>query len=351
MTSISSPKKVLGQNLRFSDRVEDVFGPDPGLIRLRSAWRTTISGAVTLATPYFLSAGDKKSGFMVMSLAFMAAMVANTAVTDPTRMRQTVTIAFMEIPAIAAVALSALLRPWAPADGIVFVLVTGLSVWMRKLGPRASALGAIAFFSYFEGEIVHPPLTLLPQLAAGVAIALATTVLLKFVVLRDRPEKVLGRLQAHIVRHLRRILVLSKDRLSPEGRQDSRSDDRLHAEIAKLADAQLLAQAQIEKLLPPGERQATLREILFDVYLAAEEVIRESGDVTEPNVRAAGREHIESLLAVLDSRQPAPKPPAQPDEPLLADLGRLQGTIRALFERLQANTGPLERGSWREGVR
>ena len=334
---------------RLADRVEDVFGPDPGLIRLRAAWRTTIAGAVTLATPYFLSAGDKKSGFMVMSLAFMAAMVASTAVTDPTRWGQTATIALMEIPAIGAVALSAFLHPWGPVGGIVFVLLTGLCVWARRWVAAGLRLRRDCVLQLFRRRDRPPASEPAPATRSRSG---------------DRPRRDHSAQVrppsrspgkhpwSPAVSYLASSQARSRAVEGPPERARARcfrpcAAIQSEAEIAKIADAHLLARAQIEKLLPDGERQAKLQQTLFDVHLAAEEVIRESDDVEEPRVRAEARELIDSLAQALDEEKPVSNSTRR-DEPLLAELGRLQEAVNGLFDSLGANSAELSKGSWRE---
>ena len=54
----------------------------------------------------------------------------------------------------------------------VFILISGLAVWVRRFGPRATAVGTLAFFTYFFTLFMHPRPEDLPAfclIAAGAA--------------------------------------------------------------------------------------------------------------------------------------------------------------------------------------
>ena len=299
--------------------VEAVFGPDPGLLRLRTAGRTVLSAATTLTALLLLYGNAGTRAAAPIALGFMVSNFANMSVRDQKPWQQGLSLALLALPALGCVALSSFLSAWPWAADLGFVAVIAAATLARMLGPRGMSMGMVAFISYFIGVVTRPPLWELPQMAVAVSIAIAAAGFIRIVVLPDRPRAALRQVRVHIRRRVNRILsevdeVLSSDATRPTPRQEEARRHRMHREIARLNDALLIAEDQIEELEETESEELTVRERFFALELAAERLMRLAARHRHAPDRAIVRAQIAELqeflstnrtLSMLDAAKPA----------------------------------------------
>lgn len=74
-----------------------------------------------------------------------------------------------------------------------FVLLSGVAVWIRRFGARATAVGTLSFFAYFFTLFMHPDPRELPAFCLIAAGAASTQLLMKLIMWFGRhPERELG---------------------------------------------------------------------------------------------------------------------------------------------------------------
>ncbi|MGW8591660.1 FUSC family protein [Dietzia sp. NPDC055877] len=75
----------------------------------------------------------------------------------------------------------------------VFVLISGITVWVRRFGARATAVGTLAFFAYFFTLFIHPSPKDLPAFCLIAAGAAGMQFVMKLIMWLGRhPERELG---------------------------------------------------------------------------------------------------------------------------------------------------------------
>ncbi|MGD9990961.1 FUSC family protein [Pseudonocardia sp.] len=168
-------------------------GVDPGLGRLRMA--ATATAAMVLAA-LVMAVVRAVTGQPVTVLLFAAvvAMVANLSVNEPDLPARRLTTALMLLPAAAAITAGTLLAPTPVLADVVFVLVMGGAVWVRRFGPRGFALGMGAFMPYFFTQFLQASVAELPWLLLAAVVGIGSTLLLRGWLFAERPERVLERL-------------------------------------------------------------------------------------------------------------------------------------------------------------
>lgn len=110
------------------------------------------------------------SGLLAMSV--FLSLMSGLFVKDATAPARVVTTALL-LPTLALVPiLATLLQSQRLVLLAVFVLISGVAVWVRRFGSRATALGTLTFFAYFFTLFMHPDPEELPAfclIAAGAA--------------------------------------------------------------------------------------------------------------------------------------------------------------------------------------
>ncbi len=239
---------------------------DPGSLRLRMAATTVATVALALAVLAKL-AGLTGQPITVALLGVVVAMISSVAVNDQEPRQRVLTTALLPLPAVAAVTLGALLAPHLFSSDAVFVVIMMATVYMRRFGPRGMALGMVAFITYFFALFLHATLAQLPALAVAVVIGVACSLLMRNVVVRDRPERELARLLRAFRARLGAVIGAAADGLV-DGSLTPRSRGRLQHLLIRLNDAALMVENRIDDAV--GSEPA-LR--VFDAELATERLV------------------------------------------------------------------------------
>ncbi|MFE4258075.1 FUSC family protein [Streptomyces sp. NPDC056883] len=174
--------------------VRDVLdATDPGLVRLVGAAHTVGAICLTLAalwalgfdTPFLVAAGS-------------SALVWSMVLTGPKEGEQAVTHALGLPAALLAATAAVLLAPYPVWSGAVFVVLLFVTVYVRRYGPRGTALGMNAFQMYFVMQFVRLPDEQLPRLWAALLVAFACGAVVRFVLLRTSPARSFARLRRSV---------------------------------------------------------------------------------------------------------------------------------------------------------
>ncbi|MEU6298120.1 FUSC family protein [Streptomyces erythrochromogenes] len=166
---------------------------DPGLVRLVGAAHTVGAICLTLAvlwalgfaTPFLVAAGS-------------SALVWSMVLTGPREAEQAVTHALGLPAALLSATAAVLLAPHPVVSGAVFVVLLFATVYVRRYGPRGTALGMNAFQMYFVMQFVPLPADELPLLWAALAVAFGCGAFVRFVLLRTSPDRSFVRLRRSV---------------------------------------------------------------------------------------------------------------------------------------------------------
>ncbi|SNR25196.1 FUSC family protein [Blastococcus mobilis] len=281
-----------------------LLGADPGLIRLRSAGRTTVALAVVLAVLALLAAvaGQPSSGVMVGALVAMAPALSPPDL-DPRHRRFTTVL----LVAVAATTLSAgaLLAPHRLAGGLGLVLVSTMAFYVQRFGSRGTVLGTGALLAYFAALVVGPPPGQLPWLVTAVAVGAGTGHLVLGSVLLDRPDRVLPRTLAAFQVRVGAVVDAVDDAVRA-GRADERLLGRLRTRSARLNETALTVHGQLTQHRDDTGRPLDvdveqLLRVVFDAELAAErlgssaERVAATVEEISPAVRARLHDALEAV--------------------------------------------------------
>jgi hypothetical protein len=349
----------------FYERAQNwTIGSDPGLLRLRMAGRTTVALVCALAILFLLTKATGQP-VTVALLGVLITMVSGRAVNEPDPRQQKITMALLPLPAALCITIGTLLAPHKFAADIVFVVVVFTSVYVRRFGPRGRALGMVSFMAYFFTLYLRATLGELPWLVGAVLVGTACSFAVGSYVLPDKPEHVL-RATVRSLRARMAIVIDTTAEVLNTGRVDERRRRRLRIRTARLNEAALLVQSQIEdKVNPsavwPGVNGTQLAQWLFDAELTVEQVATagaraaiitcEDATAIPPGTRAAltaalgrlasairspqtgGLQHAADLARQLLDQRPRPTAADSPGEIAVRRLAvAIMATARATAE-------------------
>lgn len=283
---------------------------DPGLLRLMAGLRTVGAIALTLAV---LAALHTDVTHMVAGA--MAAMVATFAIREKDVRGQAVTLALGLPVALAAVSLAALLHNMVVAGDLFFIVLIFGAVYSRRFGDRGTALGLIGFQIYFVSLFVSATVSSLPLLYGTLAIAFACSAVVRFAVVPETPERVLGRLRDAFRARLAQLVDTQAELLDAEPDQLEKVLDDLRRGTARLHETALMIQGRLEEGTRDPATAALVQRRVADAEIAAERL-----GVLLLNARSA--ERADTLTLHLPH---APVP--EPSKRLYAD-GDATATLR-----------------------
>ncbi|MCX3058245.1 FUSC family protein [Streptomyces beihaiensis] len=238
---------------------------DPGLLRLAAGLRTVAAIGLTLAVLALLG-----SPVAHMVAGAMTAMVGTFAIREKTVRGQAVTLALGLPVALAAMALGAMLHGMVVVSDVSFVALIFGAVYCRRFGDRGTALGLIGFQVYFVSLFVGASVGQLPRLSGVLAIALACGAVARFALVRETPQRVLGRLREAFRARLAQ-LVDAQTRLldaAPEDLDDVL--DELRRRTARVHEVALLIQGRLEDGTRDAAAASLIQRRVADAEVAAE---------------------------------------------------------------------------------
>lgn len=242
---------------------------DPGLARLWLATRTTLTVALALGVLFGLKRFVGLPVTVVM-LGAMIGMLSSMAVHDAEPAQQRITTLLLPLPAAVAIVLGAFLAPhWLMADA-VFLLVMFLATWARRFGPRWMAFGMIAFIAYFFSIFLGASVDQLPWMGLALVIGALCAYVMRFMVLREHPERTQRRLLRAFTAHLAPVID-SVSQAVAAGDWDDDGRRSLRRNVLHLNECALMVEDQAGQV---GGQQRSADAIanlkIFDVELAAE---------------------------------------------------------------------------------
>ncbi len=169
---------------------------------------------------------------------------------------------------------------------VVFVAVAVLAVWLQRFGPRGVALGMLAFISYFIGLFLRLTPDQIPWAALSIAIGTGSGALVRFLALRDRPDREVPRMLRAVRARAERAAEAAVRAAGVPEPEDPRRR-RLRRRLLDLSETAAVVDAQLEEDdAGYGAGADRLRQRVFDATLAVEEL----GD-TAVRHGSDGRQH------------------------------------------------------------
>lgn len=129
------------------------------------------------------------SDHALLAMGPFLALFSGLVVKDSTRRDRLITTALLVFPLVTTLSLGALLDRWRAVEIVVFIGIAGTATWLRKYGPRANALGMMAFFGMFFAVFLRPPVKELPQFWLVAACAVGSVLLINLTLLRRVPRR------------------------------------------------------------------------------------------------------------------------------------------------------------------
>lgn len=259
---------------------------DPGFRRLRFAGRCTLALVLAMVAAGLAAhlAGGPVS--VVTTLGGTLALFASMLMQDP-RPRVVLFMAGLMLPVSALAAVGSAAMADASRAGLLGVMVLGTG--LQRFGPLGTAVGVVAFVSWFYALLAGARVDQWPWILLTCAVAVGAALTVRLVLVREHPTRDLQRLTRAFHARLGRLLEAL-------GRGDP--EDVLVQRQADLEDTALA----IERLLhvPGAEAPEGLRRRLFRTELAVAGLLRTRrvapADEREAQ-QATARAWAEDLLA------------------------------------------------------
>ncbi|MEU5523026.1 FUSC family protein [Streptomyces sp. NPDC047860] len=238
---------------------------DPGLLRLTAALRTVGAIALTLAVLASL-------GFDITRLVAgaMTAMVATFAIRERQRGAQAVTLAFGLPLALVSASLGAVLGERGLVGEAFFVVLIFCAVYSRRFGDRGTALGLIGFQAYFVSLFVGASVSELPGLWVALAVAFASSALVRFAVLPVTPTRVLERLRQAFRARLGQLVSAHLALLDAGPDEVDKALEEVREGTARLHETALMIQSRLEEGTPDEQTARLVQRRIADAEIAAE---------------------------------------------------------------------------------
>ncbi len=278
------------------------IGSDPGLLRLRMAVRTTGALGTSLLVLFLLTKATGQP-LTVALLGAVVTMIAARSVNEPDPRQQRITLALLPLPTALAITAAALVSPHPVVGDILFVVVVFIAAYVRRFGPRGTALGMVTFMSYFFSLYLQAKFAELPWLIGSTIVGTLCSYLWSAFILPDRPESVLR----ESIRSLRARMAIVVDTTADIvriGNPDERRQRRLRIRTRRLNETALTVQAQIEdrvdpSALWPGVSGEDLALWLFDAELTVERLAIAGTRAALADLPAATRAELADTVALL----------------------------------------------------
>ncbi|MDV6262624.1 FUSC family protein [Rhodococcoides yunnanense] len=241
---------------------------DPGQVRLRSASATTLTVLLAMVI-LLLTTRAIGQPVTVAMLGTVVAMQASAAVKDKDQHSRLITTALMALPASAAVTLASLLSELGKVADVGFIAVLFAAVWVRRFGPRGTALGMVAFISYFFALFLRATPGQLPMLIAAILGGLAIALFVRAVIFPDRPIVEVRRL-------LFAMRAVSVSVLEAASAGEGRDLNLLRRRLDRLGNTALMIDDWLDRhdagqLLSVTSTDLSLR--VFDAQIATEQLV------------------------------------------------------------------------------
>ncbi|MYS22288.1 FUSC family protein [Streptomyces sp. SID4948] len=258
----------------------------------------------------------------------LASMVSTFGVRDKRVRDQAVTLALCLPTALVSVSLGAELNPHIVVGDLFFVLLIFTSAYLRRFGDRGGSVGLIGFQIYFLSLFVHAGPGDLPSLWRSLAIAFASSALVRFAILPETPERTLRRLRQAFRARAAQLVATQVDVLEADPERLDNAVADLRKDIARLHETALMIQARLDEGSTDEATAAQLQRRVADAELAAERL-----GVLVLNARSAERADT-IVLHLPEAALPAPAPHGLDEERTVRTLERELRALHELVARL-----------------
>ena len=256
--------RAVGGSVRA--RLRDlVAASDPGLLRLTAGLRTVGAIALTLTVLALLGADVRH-----LVGGAIAAMVATFAIREKQRARQAVTLALGLPVALASLTLGAVLHSRVVAGDVFFVALIFCAVYARRFGDRGTGLGLIGFQIYFMSLFVGATPSTLPRLYGVVAVAFASSALVRFVVVPETPAGVLERLRDAFRARLAQLVSAQLELLDAGPEEIDKALENVREGTARLHESAMMIQGRLEDGTDDEAVARLVQRRIADAEIAAE---------------------------------------------------------------------------------
>ncbi|MCY0389381.1 FUSC family protein [Robbsia sp. Bb-Pol-6] len=305
---------------RVADRLRLV---DPGLVRLRTAFRSALGCASTGALGIGWTVLHRQPPTLA-ALGMLFAMIAPLFIREPRRAGWYASLLSLYLCSSASFALASLLAPHARLADLGFVAILFVGILCQACGPRALGCAMTGFVTFYLGLYLHPaPAQALTMLALSVSGPVVVS-LVGRLILPAHPARMRRLALRTVTLRARRVLALH--RTAP--------DAALDVPLSALNEAALAVEEHLSLL---GEADALpIRERLVELEVAAGQLASASASATA--AVEAGVERLARAIARLDAGE------RLWDAPALAPVTR-HAPARLRWADLQA------RLAWRHALR
>lgn len=284
-------RRVVGRSVHF------FLVSDPGLIRLRSAATTTVCFVAALGVLLFVTHRLNQPVTVAM-MGTVVALFSSFVVKDPDKRSILITTALVPLPATAALSIAALLSGYGKVADVGFIVILFIAVWVRRFGPRGFALGMTAFISYFYVIALHANATEIPILTLSVTIGVATTFIVKAIVLRQGPRHELVELD-----HALRVEAASLLSNAYRPHDLPGYDKTMRQSLDRLANTALMIEDWVDRngdITSSGGVDTLLSRQVFDAQQATEQLAYSLASL-DPRVVRSGEldTDIDAVLTAL----------------------------------------------------
>ncbi|MEU6659036.1 FUSC family protein [Streptomyces sp. NPDC046821] len=224
-------------------------------------------GAIALTLGVLASLGTDVPHMVAGS---MAAMVATFAIREKDVRGQAITLALGLPVALAAMSLAALLHNLVVGGDLFFVALIFGAVYSRRFGDRGTALGLIGFQIYFISLFVNATVATLPQAYATLAVGFVCSAVVRFAVVPETPERVLGRLRDAFRARLAQLVGTQTELLDAGPDELEKVLDDLRRGTARLHETALMIQGRLEDGTRDAATASLVQRRVADAEIAAE---------------------------------------------------------------------------------
>jgi len=330
---VSEAEAPIGAPARILSRWIDRFaGSDPGLNRFRAALEAVLMVAVALGAEalfvHFTHAlqiqvhgaalpaaeaaevAAANHGFAVIAMVMgaMVGLIVSFGVMDKTARGQLVSMLFLPVPLIGALALGIELGGYRVPDLVSFAVLLAIGTYCRRFGPRGVIGGVSLFIGDMIGFSVHAAVTLgdVGWLAAELGVGTAVAIAVRFAFFYPNRAKALQRTQRSYGARARKVAALALGLLEHprhtvrDARDAEREARRLHRQLVRLNEAALMIDARLaDPVAVAGDSPAQLlHQRLFDAELALANIARFAQAMARSGLPATW--HFEARLALRD---------------------------------------------------
>lgn len=246
---------------------------DPGLTRFHMAARATSAVASALGV-LLLVAHWRHLPLTVPLVGAALGMTWAIAVNDPDPREQRVTTVLLWLPAAAMLTLGTFTAGNRIVCDALFLAVLFGSVYIRRYGPRAFAIGMVCVLAFFFALFLRATFAQLPWLLFALAVTTACTYVLRFYVLPDRPEQAFRNGLAAF-RARQRLVAATVAQAAERRAWTRRLERRINHHLFRLNET-AIALDDLLRDTPHGEVRARILDAELETEEAVERAIRDA---------------------------------------------------------------------------